>query len=149
MLIAKYRAGNSMSRNWDDARLRSVRATIALLGAAALSLSAQVFAETPATGERDLDQVIVTGSRQTGIKASDSAAPIQIVGAEALRAAGAPDLMSALSTLVPSLQMQAFGFDMSGQTLQARLRGVSPNDVSRSAPPTCSIGFPTSSTATS
>jgi iron complex outermembrane recepter protein len=125
MLIAKYRAGNLM----DDARLRNVRATIVLLGVAALSLSTHVFAETPATGESDLDEVIVTGSRQTGIKASDSAAPIQIVGAEALKASGAPDLMSALSTLVPSLQMQAFGFDMSGQTLQARLRGVSPNDV--------------------
>jgi iron complex outermembrane receptor protein len=37
--------------------------------------------------------------------------------------------MSALAALVPSLQMQAFGFDMAGQTLQARLRGVSPNDV--------------------
>ncbi len=37
--------------------------------------------------------------------------------------------MSALTSLVPSLQMQAFGFDMAGQTLQARLRGVSPNDV--------------------
>jgi iron complex outermembrane receptor protein len=129
MLLAKYRAGNSMSRNRDDAPLRNVRTTLALLGAAALSLSAQVFAETPATGASDLDEVIVTGSRQTGIKASDSAAPIQIVGAEALKASGAPDLMSALSTLVPSLQMQAFGFDMSGQTLQARLRGVSPNDV--------------------
>ena len=50
---------------------------------------------------------------------------IQIVGAEALTS-GAPDPMS---TLVPSLQMQAFGFDMAGQTLLARLRGVSPNDV--------------------
>jgi iron complex outermembrane recepter protein len=46
-----------------------------------------------------------------------------------LKAAGAPDLMSALAAVVPSLQMEAFGFDMAGQTLQARLRGVSPNDV--------------------
>jgi hypothetical protein len=44
MLIAKYPARNSRSRNWDDARLRNVRAKIALLGAAALSLGAQVFA---------------------------------------------------------------------------------------------------------
>jgi iron complex outermembrane receptor protein len=73
--------------------------------------------------------VIVTGSRQTGITAAESAAPIQIVSAEALKTSGAADLMGALSQLVPSLQMQAFGFDMAGQTLQARLRGVSPNDV--------------------
>src|ERR1700683_506408 len=118
----------STTLNRDDAKLRKLRAIIALLCAAA-AWPAQVLAETPTAGESDLDEVIVTGSRQTGIKASDSAAPIQIVGAEALKASGAPDLMSALSTLVPSLQMQAFGFDMSGQTLQARLRGTSPNDV--------------------
>jgi iron complex outermembrane recepter protein len=129
MLIAKNKAGNSMTANRDDAKLRNLCATIALLSAAALWPAVQVFAETPTTGESDLDEVIVTGSRQTGIKASDSAAPIQVVSAEALKASGAPDLMSALSTLVPSLQMQAFGFDMAGQTLQARLRGVSPNDV--------------------
>jgi iron complex outermembrane receptor protein len=129
MLIAKNEAGKSTTLNRDDARSRNLRASIALLCAAALCPAAHVFAETPTTGESDLDEVIVTGSRQTGIKASDSAAPIQIVGAEALKASGAPDLMSALSTLVPSLQMQAFGFDMAGQTLLARLRGVSPNDV--------------------
>jgi iron complex outermembrane receptor protein len=76
-----------------------------------------------------IDEVIVTGTREQGIKAVDSAAPIQVVSAEALKAVGAPDLMTALSAIVPSLQMQAFGFDMAGQTLQARLRGVSPNDV--------------------
>ena len=37
--------------------------------------------------------------------------------------------MSALAQLVPSLQMEAFGFDEGGQTLLARLRGLSPNHV--------------------
>ncbi|MGB6354028.1 MAG: TonB-dependent receptor, partial [Steroidobacteraceae bacterium] len=76
-----------------------------------------------------LDEVIVTGSRQKDIKASDSPAPIQIVSAEALKSAGASDLMGALAQIVPSLQMQAFGFDQAGQTLLAKLRGLSPNDV--------------------
>src|ERR1700721_287781 len=119
---------DSITLSRDDARPRNLRAGVALLCAVA-AWPAQVFAVTPTTGESDLDEVIVTGSRQTGIKASDSAAPIQIVSAEALKAAGAPDLMSALSPLVPPLQMQAFGFDMAGQTLLARFRGVSPNDV--------------------
>lgn len=119
----------SMTLAQNDARSGKSCAALGRLCAAALFLSAQAFADLPTTGESDLDEVIVTGSRQTGIKASDSAAPIQIVSAEALKAAGAPDLMSALSSLVPSLQMQAFGFDMAGQTLLARLRGVSPNDV--------------------
>jgi iron complex outermembrane receptor protein len=108
-----------------------LRTALAALCAAATLHASQALADTAvaADAESSLDEVIVTGSRETGLKASDSAAPIQIVSAEALKSAGAPDLMSALAALVPSLQMQAFGFDMAGQTLQARLRGVSPNDV--------------------
>src|ERR1700720_2788284 len=37
--------------------------------------------------------------------------------------------MSTLAQVVPSLTIQAFGFDMAGQTLMAKLRGLSPNDV--------------------
>jgi iron complex outermembrane receptor protein len=112
----------------------SLRLAIAMLCASASALhSSATLADTAAAEgaaeASSLDEVIVTGSRQTGLKASDSAAPIQIVSADALKQAGAPDLMSALTQIVPSLQMQAFGFDMAGQTLQARLRGVSPNDV--------------------
>jgi iron complex outermembrane receptor protein len=107
----------------------SLRLAIAALCGGGALQAPTVWADTAAESDADLDEVIVTGSRQTGIKASDSPAPIQVVSAEALKSAGAPDLMSALAAIVPSLQMQAFGFDMAGQTLQARLRGLSPNDV--------------------
>src|SRR3984885_6746569 len=107
----------------------SLRLAIAALCSGGALQAPTVWADTAAGSDADLDEVIVTGSRPTGIKASDSPAPIQIVSAETLKSSGAPDLMSALAQLVPSLQMQAFGFDMAGQTLQARLRGVSPNDV--------------------
>jgi iron complex outermembrane recepter protein len=77
-----------------------------------------------------LEEVIVTGVRQTGTKASDSSAPIQILSPEALQAAsGKPDLMAALAQIVPSLTQQAYGEDMAGQTLMAKLRGLSPNHV--------------------
>lgn len=77
-----------------------------------------------------LDEVVVTGTREPGITAADSAAPVQIVGAPALEtAAGNPSLVSALAQTVPSFTMQAFGNDMAGQTLQAKLRGLSCNDV--------------------
>ena len=109
---------------------------IAMLCASVLSLHAGLALADNAAGTTDtatqtstLDELIVTGSRQTGIKASDSAAPIQVLSAASLKAAGAPDLMSALAQIVPSLQMQAFGFDMAENSLQARLRGLSPNDV--------------------
>ena len=76
------------------------------------------------------DEVIVTGTRVTGIKAADSPAPIQVISPEALKAAaGNPDVMTTLAQVIPSLTMQAFGADQSGQTLQVKLRGLSPNDV--------------------
>jgi iron complex outermembrane receptor protein len=119
-----------ISENTQSLKLRRAIAALCV-AAATLQTSQSLAADTAAPSDADtgLDEVIVTGSRQTGLKASDSAAPIQIVGADALKNSGAPDLMTALAQLVPSLQMQAFGADMAGQTLQARLRGVSPNDV--------------------
>jgi iron complex outermembrane receptor protein len=64
------------------------------------------------------------------LSAAESPAPVQILSTQALEAAsGNPDLMTTLSQLIPSLTMQAFGFDMAGQTLQAKLRGLSPNHV--------------------
>jgi iron complex outermembrane receptor protein len=108
----------------------TLRLAISMLCAgAALTATTVVRAADEPAADAGLDEVIVTGTRESGVKALDSATPIQVVSAEALKASGSPDLMSALAAIVPSLQMQAFGFDMSGQTLQARLRGVSPNDV--------------------
>jgi len=110
---------------------RRLRLAISLLcaGAALTQYSLASAADDATVPDAGLDEVIVTGTREVGVKALDSATPIQIVTADALKASGSPDLMAALATLVPSLQMQAFGADMAGQTLQARLRGVSPNDV--------------------
>ena len=77
-----------------------------------------------------IGEVIITGTRQTGITAADSAAPIQIVSAAALqKVSGKPDLITALATIVPSLTAQSFGGDQSNQTLQIKLRGLSPNDT--------------------
>jgi iron complex outermembrane receptor protein len=88
-------------------------------------------ADTPAAaGEEDtLQQVIVTGTRVKGIVAAESAAPIQIIAGDTLQATGKTTLIDALAQLVPSFQAQAFGADMANQTLQARLRGLSPNHV--------------------
>ena len=80
-------------------------------------------------GETELNQIIVTGTREKGIAAAESAAPIQIISGDTLRATGKPTMIDALAQLVPSFQAQAFGADMQNQTLQARLRGLSPNHV--------------------
>jgi iron complex outermembrane receptor protein len=110
------------------------------LAISALCASASVVFSAPAVWAADaanetaatsdvLDQVIVTGTRQKGIVAAESAAPIQIIAGDTLQATGKPTLIDALAQLVPSFQAQAFGADMANQTLQARLRGLSPNHV--------------------
>jgi iron complex outermembrane receptor protein len=120
-----------------NSRQVSVRLAVALLCASAAGLSPVVWADMAAADAADaaaestgLDEIIVTGSRQGGLKAADSPAPIQILSAEALQAAsGNPDLMQTLAQVVPSLTVEAFGGDMANQTLMAKLRGLSPNHV--------------------
>jgi iron complex outermembrane receptor protein len=113
----------------------TLRLAIAMLCAgAAATHSSSAHADTAAAEApadvSGLDEIIVTGSRQSGLKASDSPAPIQILSADALKAAsGNPDLMSTLAQVVPSLTVEAFGGDMANQTLLAKLRGLSPNHV--------------------
>lgn len=71
--------------------------------------------------------IIVTGTRDTGVRAIDSVAPIQVLDVETLERTGSPSLMTALSTTLASFNMQAVGNDLANETLAARLRGVSPN----------------------
>ena len=89
-------------------------------GASAQNSAANTATEASPEG---LEEIVVTGTRQTGLKAADSAAPIQILGAEILaRTASQPDLIQTLAAIVPSLTAQAFGLDASNATLQAKLR---------------------------
>jgi iron complex outermembrane receptor protein len=92
--------------------------------------AAPAAADSTVEPSSQLSEIIVTGTRQSGLTAADSPAPIQILSTEALEAAsGSPDLMSTLGQIVPSLSIEHFGFDEGGQTLLARLRGLSPNHV--------------------
>ena len=72
-----------------------------------------------ATDGADVQAVIVTGTRTTGMKAADSAAPIELVGKEALTHTGSVDLANALAASVPSLNVQAGGSDTAALTVQA------------------------------
>jgi iron complex outermembrane recepter protein len=113
----------------------SVRAAVAaVLAASAGTVHANDAADAAAAdadaASSEVGEIIVTGTRQSGLSAAESPAPVQILSSAALEAAsGNPDLMTTLSQLVPSLTLQAFGFDMAGQTLQVKLRGLSPNHV--------------------
>jgi iron complex outermembrane recepter protein len=84
---------------------------------------AQEAADEPETGS----EIIVTGTRVTGITVAESATPIKVLGEEALSRVGQPNLNQVLTQLVPSFTAQAFGGDTANLTLSARLRGLSPN----------------------
>lgn len=73
------------------------------------------------------DIVIVTGTRTTGLSAADSPAPVTVLGEDVLERAGQVGLTQVLALTIPSFNAQAFGGDASNLTLQAKLRGVSPN----------------------
>lgn len=84
----------------------------------------------PAANETDtLSEVIVTGTRLSGVRAADSAAPVQVVDQSALLKTGAVDLTAALSSSVPSLNINTTGYDAAALNVQAALRGLSPNDT--------------------
>ncbi|WP_294392580.1 TonB-dependent receptor [uncultured Sphingomonas sp.] len=71
--------------------------------------------------------IIVTGTRASGITAAESATPIKLLSSEAIEHVGQPNLNQVLTQLVPSFTAQAFGGDTANLTLSARLRGLSPN----------------------
>lgn len=82
--------------------------------------------DTQPTGQIP-DDIIVTGTRATGITAAESAAPIKVLDADIMNHVGQPNLNQVLAQLVPSFTAQAFGGDTANLTLSARLRGLSPN----------------------
>src|SRR3984957_8668142 len=85
--------------------------------------AAPVFAQSEET-------VIVTGTRVQGMTAADSAAPITVLGTDALtHGTGSTDLRQQLGQTVPSFTAQQFGGDTANLTLSAALRGLSPNDT--------------------
>src|SRR3954471_8008208 len=105
-----------------------LRSSIAMAIACAAPLSRAQDADADASAaEAIAETVIVTGTRATGVDEFASSSPIQVLDATELASAGKPDLMSALANVVPSFTAQAFGGDMANQTLQAKMRGLSPN----------------------
>jgi iron complex outermembrane receptor protein len=92
----------------------------------ALALSAGIATAQTASPETE---VIVTGTRTTGLKAADSAAPIEIVGSQALQSTGGISLPDSLLASVPSFNIDHNGGDAAAVLTIAALRGVSPNDT--------------------
>ena len=98
-------------------------------GLAILTLMSAAAGAAAAEETSTVNEVIVTGTRVSGLHALDSPAPIQVLGAPALARTGSPGLIQALALAAPSFNAQAIGNDMANETLSARLRGLSPNHV--------------------
>src|SRR6185312_12659918 len=96
-----------------------------------IGTSIAAFITAPAMAQDNGNEtVIVTGTRVQGMTAADSAAPITVLGADALtKGTGSTDLRQALGQTVPSFTAQQFGGDTANLTLSAALRGLSPNDT--------------------
>lgn len=75
----------------------------------------------------EISDIIVTGTRTTGMAAVDSPAPIQMLGSDLLARSAQPDLSATLAQNLPSVQAQSFGTDLQQVNLSFRLRGLSPN----------------------
>jgi iron complex outermembrane recepter protein len=105
--------------------------TLAIVSAAHAALAQTTPGAPPpaSPAPSETTEVIVTGTRQTGVRAADSAAPVQVVGSQAFQHVGEPDLDQALQQNVPSFNVQQYGSDTAALTVQAALRGLSPNDT--------------------
>ena len=111
----------------------SLFAAIAVAMTAAV-VPAGAFAQEATTGEsasrnvqaKNLDAVLVTGSRTSTRTVENSSAPIDVVSAEDLVATGKGDLLQALLTKLPSLSLQTYGSGLDNQVRGAMLRNLSP-----------------------
>jgi iron complex outermembrane recepter protein len=116
-----------MKKMWMQA---SLAGSIAAILAASATMARASEANAAAAPESQVDEVIVTGTRQNDLTVANSPAPIQIVSSQELKAvSGSGDLISALAKLVPSFTAQSFGGDQANNVLLAKLRGLSPNDT--------------------
>lgn len=116
--------GRNVAHRWLGKKSAALTGTL-------LSLAvSQVLADAAVEQKhKEVEEIVVTGSRVAGLGAAESSSPVQILDVAELESAGRPDLMNALANMVPSFTAQAFGGDMANQTLQAKLRGLSPNHV--------------------
>jgi iron complex outermembrane receptor protein len=117
--------------NLDMKNLMAGTSLFALLASAGALHAAEAAADapTPAPAASSVEEIIVTGTRETGVKAADSSAPIQLVGKQQLLRTGAADLATALTAAVPSLNIQTNGGDAEAVHILAALRGLNPDDT--------------------
>ena len=86
-------------------------------------------AAPPAWADLDsVEEIIVTGTRASGVTAATSTAPVDVVSGERLAGSGVADLGQALQTALPSINFpQVTIGSAAGANLNATLRGLAPD----------------------
>lgn len=100
----------------------------AVVAGSVLSVCAAEAQTTPPIAATD-SELIVTGTRETGHKASDSATPIDVISGESLQQTGQVDLRDALEQLSPSITRESFNTNADALTDILTLHGLSPNHL--------------------
>ncbi|MBB3359392.1 MULTISPECIES: TonB-dependent receptor [unclassified Novosphingobium] len=75
------------------------------------------------------DAIIVTGTRESGRLARQSATPIDVVKADTLTATGQSNLVDSLRSVLPSFNAPAVGYDVGALARTFALRGLSPSQT--------------------
>jgi iron complex outermembrane recepter protein len=124
--------------------IQSARARIALACASAtiISLGAPIGAHAqsaiqnaasttaPASPkDEDLNEIIVTGTRDPRATAADSVSPVTVIGAVQLATSGAPDLRDALVNIDPSITRQPFSVSYASGVDKISMEGLPSDDT--------------------
>ena len=94
--------------------------------------AAPATANTAASAQNtpELEELIVTGTRETGRTVAQSLSPIDVLSSDAIAATGVTDIGSALNKLLPSLDFPSSAINGPLSAVQPIiLRGLSPNYV--------------------
>ena len=104
--------------------------SISLVMTAATARADDAPVTATAKNTKQLQQVVVTGTRSSDRTVGDSLSPIDVLTTADLAASGASDLATALSTLLPSLDFPRPAINDGNDAVRpATLRGLSPDDV--------------------
>jgi len=106
---------------------RHLLAFASVIGLCAFQAGASVAQAPSADSGDEAATVIVTGTREPGVKARRSATPIDVISASDLKATGATNLLDALRDILPSIQAPAVGYDVGALARTYQLRGLSPS----------------------
>jgi iron complex outermembrane receptor protein len=119
-----------MKKLLDKATIKPL--AVAVLFAIATHAAAQDASQTPppANNTKNLQAVIVTGTRSQNRTDSSSLSPIDVIPAAQLQSTGSNELATALARLIPSLNFpRPAATDTTDSQRPAQLRGLAPDEV--------------------